>query len=51
MPTATHEQAEAVTAWLHRECRPMYEVPATRLLLEIGDRSRMPNAAWSHRMV
>ena len=51
MPTATHEQAEAVTAWLYRECRPRYEVPATRFLLALGDRSRAVNPAWSHLMV
>ncbi len=51
MPTATPEQAEAVTAWLYRELRPLYEVPATSLLMTLGDRSRVDNPAWSHLMV
>jgi hypothetical protein len=46
MPTATHEQAEAVTAWLYREVRPLYEVPATALLMALGDRSGAVNPAW-----
>jgi hypothetical protein len=51
MPTATHEQSKAVTAWLYRTCRPMFELPATRFLMEIGDRSRTPKAEWSHLTV
>jgi hypothetical protein len=51
MPTATHEQWAAVMAWLYREIRPLYEVPATSLLMAIGDRSRADNPAWSHLMV
>ena len=51
MPSATHEQADAARAWLIAQCRPRYKVPATRLLMALGDRTRADNAAWSHLMV
>jgi hypothetical protein len=51
MPTATHEQAEAVRTWLIARHRPRYEVPATRFLMALGDRPRADNAAWSYLMV
>ena len=51
MPGATYEQAEAVRSWLVAECRPRYEVPATRLLIAFGERSASSNPAWSHLMV
>jgi hypothetical protein len=51
MPTATHEQAEAIRVWLIGQCCPRYEVPATRFLMALGDRSRADNPAWSHLMV
>src|SRR5262249_44459130 len=47
MHGASHEQANAVRAWLIREFRPRYEVPATRLMMELGERSRMPGH-WAH---
>jgi hypothetical protein len=51
MQGATHEQAEAVRSWLVAQYRPRYEVPATRFLMALGDRSRAGNPAWSHLMV
>jgi len=51
MSTASHEQSESVKAWLYREFRPLYEVPATKLLMAIGDRSATNNPAWSHLQV
>lgn len=48
MAGATHEQWVAVKAWLVRECRPKWAVPARRILAERGHRSRNPNAPWAH---
>lgn len=48
MPDATPEQTQAVKAWPLRECRPRYEVPATRLLMALGERSASAMPAWSH---
>src|SRR5262249_39731574 len=47
MPRAPHEQSNGVTAWLIRECRPRYEVPASRLMMALGDRSRS-DSRWAH---
>jgi hypothetical protein len=51
MPTATRDQAEAVRVWLIEQCCPRYEVPATRFLMALGERSASANPAWSHLMV
>jgi hypothetical protein len=51
MPTATHEQSEAVRSWLIEHCCPRYEVPATRFLMALGERSASANGPWAHLQV